>query len=427
MAQRTIQDETVALEDLSGLVSLTELTSSPDQGAAYAALHEQWGPVAPVEIESAAGQVVPGWLVMGHQENCHVMRSEAQFAKDPRTWRWNYEDLLPEGTAISTFAPAQPRPASFHHDGEERRRLREPLDDALEALDERRVRDQTKDMCERIIDRMGESGTVDLVRAYCQPAGFLAMTTLLGFDLETGGRLMTDSATVVVGDGDEVAAAQARVAGTILQHISERRAHGGKDLIAHMAVHRNFADDGEIASSAVVPMHAAAIFLTAWITQTVHLVLSDPALAARVAGGRLTLDGALDEVLWRESPIAQSPALRFARNDVELGGRLIKKGDALVLSIAAANADPAVHSDDPWDQVDNRAHLSWGTGLHRCPAPRQARLIAGVAVDELLRSMDVTLHVPDEGLPWAPSPWVRHPARMPVSYRRATAHGDVDW
>ncbi|MFD7021525.1 cytochrome P450 [Promicromonospora sukumoe] len=422
MTHRTIRYETDSLTNLTGLVSLTALTSSPDPQAAYDALRARWGAVAPVEIEAG----VPGWLVMGHQESCHVMRSEAAFAKDPRTWRWNYEDLLPPGTAIATFAPADPRPSSFHHDGEERRRLRKPLDDALEALDERTVRDSITALCVSIIDRMGPSGTTDLVRAFCQPMGFLAMTTLLGFDLETGAQLMTDSAKVVVGDGDEVAAAQARVAGTILQHIQQRRQDGGQDLISFLAIHQNFAHDGEIASTAVVPMHAAAIFLTAWITQTLHLRLSDRQLASRVNGGRVGLDDALDEVLWRQSPIAQSPALRFARNDVELGGRIIAKGDALVLSIAAANGDPAVHTSDPWDEVGNRAHLSWGTGPHSCPAPRQARLIARIAVDQLLRHMDVQLHVPEEGLPWAHSPWVRHPERMPVTYRRATAYGDVN-
>lgn len=419
----TWNDDT--LEAFTGLTSLTEITSSPDPQTHYARLRGRWGEVAPIEIESKDGVVVPAWLVLGHAENCHVMRSEVEFAKDPRNWRWHYDNLLPDRTAIATFAPANPRPSSFHHDDNERKRLREPLDDALEALDERAVLDETKRMCQLIIDRMGTSGAGDLVRAYCQPAGFLAMTTVLGFDLETGAQLMADSATVVRGDGEEVATAQGRVAATVLEHIQQRRELGGKDLITHLAVHPNFAHDGEIASSAVVPMHAAAIFLTAWITQTLHLMLSDRRLAARVTGGRLTLDGTLSEVLWRESPIAQSPALRFARNDAELGGRRIRKGDALVMSIAAANSDPAVHTGDIWDEVDNRSHLSFGTGPHACPAPRHARLIARTVVDQLLRHMDITLHVPDGGLPWAASPWLRHPEQLPVTWRQATDHGVV--
>jgi cytochrome P450 len=369
--------------------------------------------------------VIPAWLVLGHAENCQVMRDEAQFSRNAANWRWNYDSLLPAGTAIGTFAPAKPRPTSFYHDDTERERLRAPLDDAIEALDERAVRESTQFMCGRVLDRMGPSGEGDLVKAYCGPVGYLAMTATLGFDLETGAELMADSAAVVSGDGDQVAQAQARTAGIVLAHIQKRREDRGQDLISHLVNHKNFVHDGEIATSAIVPVSAAAIFLTAWITQTLHQVLADRKLGARFAGGRLTLDGALDEALWRRSPIAQSPAPRYARNDLELGGRLIRKGDALVMGIAAANADPAVHTDDLWDEVDNRSHLSWGTGPHACPAPRLARLIARTAVDYLLRNMEVTLHVPDDGLPWASSPWVRHPAQLPVTWHQAADHGVV--
>jgi cytochrome P450 len=425
MTQWTIRASAERLEELTGLTSLTEITSSIDPQAHYNALRARWGEVAPVEIERTDDVVIPAWLVLGHAENCHVMRDEAQFSRNAANWRWNYDSLLPAGTAIGTFAPAKPRPTSFYHDDTERERLRAPLDDAIEALDERAVRESTQFMCGRVLDRMGPSGEGDLVKAYCGPVGYLAMTATLGFDLETGAELMADSAAVVSGDGDQVAQAQARTAGIVLAHIQKRREDRGQDLISHLVNHKNFVHDGEIATSAIVPVSAAAIFLTAWITQTLHQVLADRKLGARFAGGRLTLDGALDEALWRRSPIAQSPAPRYARNDLELGGRLIRKGDALVMGIAAANADPAVHTDDLWDEVDNRSHLSWGTGPHACPAPRLARLIARTAVDYLLRNMEVTLHVPDDGLPWASSPWVRHPAQLPVTWHQAADHGVV--
>ncbi|WP_020014398.1 cytochrome P450 [Promicromonospora sukumoe] len=411
------------LEEHRGLTSLTEITSSPDPQAHYARLRAQWGEVAPVEIERKDDVVVPAWLVLGHAENCHVMRSEVDYSRNAANWRWNRENLLPAGTAIGTFAPPAPRPTSFYHDGPERERLRAPLDDALAALDERAVRDQTRYMCERVIERMGDSGSGDLVKVYSRPVGFLAMTTTLGFDLETGARLMADSAAVVSGDGEQVAKAQASTAAIVMEHIGQRRQDGGQDLIGHLVGHPNFAHDGEIATSAIVPVSAAAIFLTAWITQTLHQLLADRELSARMSGGRLTLDGTLDQVLWRRSPIAQSPALRYARNDVQLGGRSIRKGDALVLAIAAANADPAVHTDDLWDEVDNRSHLSWGTGPHACPAPRLARLIARTAVDHLLRHRDVQLTVPESSLPAAASPWVRHAEKLPVTWQRATDRG----
>ena len=172
-----------------------------------------------------------------------------------------------------------------------------------------------------------------------------------------------------------------------------------------------------------VPLMAASEFRTAWIALTLRLLLTDQRCAARWTGGRIALDDALDEVLWREAPAANPPLPRYAMQDIEIDGKQVRKGDALIMAVAAANQDPLVHTGDIWDEVGNRAHLAWGVGPHRCPAPRQARIIARVAINRLLASLDLELAVADHELAWVPSPWVRHPQALPVRYRRAQARG----
>ena len=90
--------------------------------------------------------------------------------------------------------------------------------------------------------------------------------------------------------------------------------------------------------------------------------------------GRLDLDDALDEVS-RRNPPAPHVLPRFARQDCELGGRRIALGDALVPAVAAANADRAIRTDDPWEELGSRFHLTWGAGAHACPAHRIGPLI----------------------------------------------------
>ena len=155
----------------------------------------------------------------------------------------------------------------------------------------------------------------------------------------------------------------------------------------------------------------------------INRLLTDKRFAARWTGGRIALDDALDEVLWREAPAANPPLPRYAMQDLELDGKLIRKGDALIMAVAAANQDPLVHTGNMWDEVGNRAHLAWGVGPHRCPASRQARIIARVAINRLLTELDLELAVQDHDLAWVPSPWVRHPQALPVRYQRARSSG----
>jgi len=158
----------------------------------------------------------------------------------------------------------------------------------------------------------------------------------------------------------------------------------------------------------------------AWIAQTLRLMLTDARFAGRVRGGRLGVDDALDEVLWRDPPQANLPA-RFALRDVELAGQPVAAGDALILGLAAANADPRVHSSDLWNEIGNRSHLSWSAGPHGCPAHVPARIIAKSAVESALHLLpDIHLTVPAEEIVLIPSPWNRCPASLPVAFTPTT-------
>ncbi|GGM17018.1 cytochrome P450 [Promicromonospora citrea] len=408
----------VELASLTGLTPLSATTGGADSQEIYDVLRARWGVVAPVDMEPG----VPAWLVMGHAEICEITRNEAQFSRDPRNWRWHYDGLLPNSSALLGISPRQPRSSSYHHDGEKRRRLREPLDDGLASLPERNVVAQVEEVTMRLIDGFGPSGEADLVQDWSKKVGFLAVTALFGFDPETADQMMADSAHIM-DHTNEAAEARNRMGRNLMAHVLDRRATGGDDLTAAFVRHPSFHDDGEVADSMSVPLIAASEFLTAWIALTLRLLLTDTRFAARWTGGRIALDDALDEVLWREAPAANPPLPRYAMQDLELDGKLVRKGDALIMAVAAANQDPSVHTGDLWDEVGNRAHLAWGVGPHRCPASRQARIIARVAINRLLTELDLELAVEDHELSWVPSPWVRHPQALPVRYQRARSSG----
>jgi cytochrome P450 len=160
---------------------------------------------------------------------------------------------------------------------------------------------------------------------------------------------------------------------------------------------------------------------TTWIAQALRLMLSDPRFLGRLGGWRPGVDDALDEVLWRDPPMANMPA-RYALRDTELAGQLVKRGDALILGLMAANNDPEVHADDPWTELGNRSHLAWSTGPHACPAQVPARIITRAAVDTALSLLPgIQLAVPADQLTPRPSPWTRCPTTLPVHFTPRSA------
>ncbi|NEE54636.1 cytochrome P450, partial [Streptomyces sp. SID8455] len=78
-----------------------------------------------------------------------------------------------------------------------------------------------------------------------------------------------------------------------------------------------------------------------WIATALRILLCDPALRSSLSGGHLSVDDALDLVLWRFPPTQNFPA-RYATRDMRFGGQDIRAGDMLILGLAAANADPEV-------------------------------------------------------------------------------------
>jgi cytochrome P450 len=87
-----------------------------------------------------------------------------------------------------------------------------------------------------------------------------------------------------------------------------------------------------------------------------------------------------------------SPYRGFARTtskDVELHGQVIRPGEPLTMTYAAANRDPRVFPN-PGEFILNRdnitAHLGFGRGRHRCVGMPLARLAMQTAVKVLLRN-----------------------------------------
>ena len=119
-----------------------------------------------------------------------------------------------------------------------------------------------------------------------------------------------------------------------------------------------------------------------------------PALAALVPA-------AVEELL-RYVPLGVGSSFaRYAKEDVEVGGVLVRAGEPVLGSLSSANRDGAVFADpDRLDlQREQNPHLGFGHGVHHCVGAQLARMELQVAVSTLVtRLPGLRLAVPEAEL-----------------------------
>jgi cytochrome P450 len=96
---------------------------------------------------------------------------------------------------------------------------------------------------------------------------------------------------------------------------------------------------------------------------------------------------AIEELLRYDSSVQGTG--RTALEDVEVGGTVIRKGEAVLCLLGAANRDPAVYPEP--DRLDitrgNIRPLSFGGGIHFCLGAQLARIEGEIAIASLLRRL----------------------------------------
>lgn len=118
-----------------------------------------------------------------------------------------------------------------------------------------------------------------------------------------------------------------------------------------------------------------------------------PAEFAKLRSNPALIPGMVSEIIRWQTPLAHMR--RMATEDVELGGKLIRKGDKVVMWYVSGNRDEEVIENPNEfiiDRANPRHHISFGFGIHRCMGNRLAEMQLRILWEELLaRFSDVQL------------------------------------
>jgi cytochrome P450 len=157
--------------------------------------------------------------------------------------------------------------------------------------------------------------------------------------------------------------------------------------------------DEEVIANSIVTMVGGLETTTNLIGNGILTLLRNPAQMQRLRNEPEIMEPAVEELLRYESPSQHTG--RLAPDDVMLGGKLIRKRQAVMAVMAAGNRDPERFPDPDrldFDRPDNR-HLAFGWAAHFCFGAPLARIEAHVAFRTLLDRFPV-LEMTDEPLVW---------------------------
>ncbi|MHA6795402.1 cytochrome P450 family protein [Pseudonocardia bannensis] len=353
----------------------------------------------------------PMWLVTRY-DDVRAALTDPRFSKD---WRYT----LPAEARAE--APAAPTPMMILLDPPDHTRLRKLVSRSFTARRMAALRPRVEEIAAELLDALPADGVVDLMAGYAVVLPVQVICELLGVpaaDREEFGawsRVMIDESPA-----EEKTAAVAQLAGYLGELIERKRMQPDDALLS--ALVEVSEDEDRLSREELVAM--AMLLLIAGHETTANLIgngllalLTHPDQLTRLREQPGLLPGAVEEFLRFDSPV-QTPPVRFAAEDIEVGGTTIPAGSVIMLGLGSANRDDTRFPEADRLDVgrDAGGHVAFGHGLHFCLGAQLARIEGEVAIGALLaRRPELTLAVDPAELVHRRSTLVRGLRSLPVT------------
>jgi cytochrome P450 len=248
----------------------------------------------------------------------------------------------------------------------------------------------------RVLDRLGDRETCDLVTDVAQPAVSRVIGSFMGIPEEDDviwANLM--NSTLGASDPDlnpggipsVIANDLPEIFDRCRKMIAERRENPTDDLtsvLVHAEVDGEKLEEHEIVMGFFLLVAAGNDSTKSTYCSGMRALMDDPAQQRMVVGDTSLVGGVVEEAL-RMFP-AFAHFRRTATRDVELGGQTIREGEKVVLWYVSSNREETRYEDpDRFDVLRNPEHQAFGAGgRHFCLGTALARLELRVLFEETL-------------------------------------------
>ncbi|MFJ8488003.1 cytochrome P450 [Streptomyces sp. NPDC094038] len=342
-----------------------------DLAPLYAVLRRE-APITPVT--TPAGD--PAWLVTRFEEVRDLLG-------DKRLGRSHPE---PERASRITSAAVQEGPSGDYATEEaDHTRMRRLLTPAFSARRMVMLSDHVRQLVDDCIDRLlaeraaAPDGVVDLHAGLAFPVPVAVICRLLGVpesDREHFASLSERMANYAIGGEAERAREEFNEYMTTLAEA--KRPRPGEDVISDLV--RAQSADADFDYSEMIRLCVGLLFAGHETTVnriglgTLFLLTRPDQWQALTADPAGRVNATVEEIMRLGAP-GDLGLLRYAHTDVDVAGVTIRSGDAVILSINAANRDASVYTDAERFDPDRpeRNHLGFGHGPHFCIGASLAR------------------------------------------------------
>ncbi|MEU0566567.1 cytochrome P450 [Nonomuraea sp. NPDC005983] len=364
----------------------------------------------------------PMWLITRYEDVKNVL-GDARFVNSPASVPGaevgNIREQMIAARAIDPDLAPYLLDSILDVDGADHLRLRRLVSREFTARRVIDLRPRMTEITESLLDRLDNE--TDLIEDFAYPLPITVICELVGVPeadrsawREQGQAMMTFTPGAVN--------APLRAMVELSQDLIERRrAESGNDLLS--ALIRTHDEDGDRLSDRELIQMLVTLILAGHETTT-HLI-GNGTLALLTHPDQLDLvkkdpglwPRAVHELMRWCGPV-HGTQMRYAAEDVEIGGQTIKKGEGVIPILVSANYDPRRFDDperlDVTREQDSRreVHVGFGHGMHYCLGAALARSEAEIAFDALFRRFPDLALAGEPERQYMPMSW--RLARLPV-------------
>jgi pimeloyl-[acyl-carrier protein] synthase len=333
------------------------------------------------------------WVVTSYAETVVVL-SKMMAARTPAP-----ESMEAKGLGVlSPYARMMQRQLLFI-DAPDHTRIRTICATAFTPKRVHALRETVQATADSLIDRIVPSGEMDVVADFAGQFPALVLAALIGLPAEDHAKLRRWACDFgeLIGNFEHdpdrmeaLALSLEELTVYIGGHVSDQMMTPRDGLISTLS--ETEADGArmtfdEIVANTILMIAGGLEETTNLIANGMFSLLSRPEQHAQLAAHPEILPSAIEEILRFESTTQYTG--RVAHEDMQLGGKQIRKGDAVTVVLAAANRDP-LKFDNPNElnltRRENR-HVALSYAAHYCLGAPLARMAGRIAFGTILQRL----------------------------------------
>ena len=286
-----------------------------------------------------------------------------------------------------------------------------------------------QDLVTWCVDRVIESGQMDIVDDLANPLPTLVTLDLMGLPLENWeiyARILHGAAYREKGSVKGLTWLREDISAIVARRRSEPPSvRTPIDALLAAEVDGAALPEELVVELVYMLLSGGVDTSTAVVATTVRFLSGHPEVADELRADPTLIPNAVEEMLRYFTP--GTGVARTAAHDTEIGGVPVRAGERILLGLGAANFDPDAFDDPDTLDIhrDTTRQLSFGAGVHRCLGSFLAPREVGILIGEILHRMP-DLKVDESGVrPYEQIPLVGGFRAMPATFTPGPKTGRI--